>query len=68
MMPDLFEVQKIALAKGALMSTLSGSGSTFFSLCYEDDADRIAEVLSERFPRYRVWVHALDNFGVTVKN
>ncbi len=29
-MPELFDVQKIALEKGALMSTLSGSGSTFF--------------------------------------
>jgi len=68
MMPDLFEVQKIALANGALMSTLSGSGSSFFSLCYEDDAESIAQALSARFPYYRVWVHSLDNHGVTVKS
>ena len=68
MMPDLFDVQKIALAKGALMSTLSGSGSTFFSLTYEDDAERIAQALSQRFPRYRILVRSLDNYGVTVKS
>ena len=68
MMPDLFDVQKIALANGALMSTLSGSGSTFFSLCYEDDVDTIVQALSKRFPHYRVLVHSLDNHGVTVKS
>ncbi len=68
MMPDLFEVQKIALSQGALMSTLSGSGSTFFSLAYEDDADAIAQALAHRFPHYRVLIHALDNHGVTVKS
>jgi len=68
MMPELFQVQKIALANGALMSTLSGSGSTFFSLCYEEDAESIAQALATRFPHYRVWVHSLDNHGVTVKS
>ncbi len=68
MMPDLFEVQKIALSQGALMSTLSGSGSTFFSLAYEDDADAIAQALAQRFPHYRVLIQALDNHGVTVKS
>jgi len=68
MMPELFEVQKIALANGALMSTLSGSGSTFFSLCYEDDASRIAEALSKRFGQFRVLIQSLDNHGVTVKS
>jgi homoserine kinase len=68
MMPELFEVQKIALANGALMSTLSGSGSTFFSLCYQDDADKVAQALRQRFPRYRVMVQMLDNYGATVKS
>ena len=43
MMPELFDVQKTALKNGALMSTLSGSGSTFFSLTYEKDAEKIAK-------------------------
>ena len=67
MMPELIEVQKTALAHGALMSTLSGSGSTFFSLCYENDADSIAEVLQKKFPHFRVMVKGLDNHGVILK-
>jgi len=68
MMPELFEIQKLALANGALMSTLSGSGSTMFSLCYQDDADKIADVLRKRFGHFRVLVKGLDNYGVTVKS
>ncbi len=68
MMPELFEIQKIALDNGALMSTLSGSGSTFFTLCYEDDAERIAQNLSKRFGHFRVLIRSLDNHGVTVKS
>ena len=68
MMPELFEVQRLALRNGALMSTLSGSGSTFFTLCYSDDADRIAKVLQNRFPYFRVFNRALDNYGVTTKS
>jgi len=67
-MPELFEVQKIALAKGALMSTLSGSGSTFFTLCYADDASKIHKALEEKFPKYRVFTKTLDNYGVTSKS
>lgn len=67
MMPELFDVQKMALKNGALMSTLSGSGSTFFSLAYEKDAPKIAQALSSRFPRFRVMVLDLDNYGVTAK-
>jgi len=68
MMPDLFEVQRLALKHGALMSTLSGSGSTFFTLCYADDARKIAEILQKRFPQFRVFDKALDNYGVTVNS
>jgi len=67
-MPELFEVQKTALEKGALMSTLSGSGSTFFSLCYSDDAPKVHKALEEKFPKYRVFTRTLDNYGVTSKS
>lgn len=67
-MPELFEVQKTALQHGALMSTLSGSGSTFFTLCYADDAKKIHNALSQKFPKYRVFTKTLDNYGVTSKN
>jgi len=67
MMPELIEVQNLSLSKGALMSTLSGSGSTFFSLCYEDDASKIAEELQGKFPHFRVLVKSLDNHGVITR-
>ena len=67
MMPELIEVQKTALENGALMSTLSGSGSTFFSLSYEDDADTLADILQKKFPHFRVMVKSLDNHGVILK-
>ena len=68
MMPELFDVQKVALKHGTLMSTLSGSGSTFFNLTYDKDADKIAEVLQARFPYFRVFTLTLDNNGVMTKN
>ncbi len=68
MIPELFDVQKLALKHGALMSTLSGSGSTFFNLAYDKDADKMAEILQARFPQFRVFVLSLDNNGVTTKS
>ena len=67
MMPELFRVQSIAMESGALMSTLSGSGSTFFNLCYEDDAKKIAKKLQNAFSEFRVMVCDLDNYGVLSK-
>ena len=68
MMPELFAVQKLAMEKGALMSTLSGSGSTFFTLAYADDAPAIAGALAERFPQFRIMTQHLDNVGVIGKS
>lgn len=62
--PILFEVQKIALNNGALMSTLSGSGSTFFNLCFKEDTQTLKKVLSDRFSRLKVLSLKFDNFGV----
>ncbi len=68
MIPELFDVQKLALKHGALMSTLSGSGSTFFNLAYEKDADKIAQALQACFPQFRVFTLALDNSGVITRS
>jgi len=68
MMPELFDVQKVALKNGAVMSTLSGSGSTFFNLVYEKDAPKIHQALQARFPHFRVFTLALDNNGVMTKS
>jgi homoserine kinase len=68
MIPELFDVQKVALRHGALMSTLSGSGSTFFNLAYEKDAAEMTSALEKRFPQFRVFNLPLDNNGVITQN
>ncbi len=65
--PILFSVQKYALENGALMSTLSGSGSSFFNLCLEDDAKRLNDALQERFYKFRVITLKLDNEGIKLQ-
>lgn len=66
-MPELFDVQKTALKSGALMSTLSGSGSTLFSLAYSDDANKVEQALKEKFSHFKVFTTDFDNYGVRVE-
>jgi len=63
-LPELFSVQKVAYESGALMSTLSGSGSTFFSLVYDEDAAMIANRMKQKFSEFSVKVLDLDNNGL----
>ncbi|EJC04139.1 homoserine kinase [Helicobacter pylori] len=65
--PVLFAIQKLALENNALMSTLSGSGSSFFNMCYEEDAPKLKQVLSKKFPKFRVAVLDFDNDGVLIE-
>lgn len=65
--PVLFEVQKTALNNGALMSTLSGSGSSIFNLCYSDDTERLLQKLKAKFPKFRVLPLDFDNDGVKLE-
>ena len=65
---ELFRVREIALREGALMSTLSGSGSTFFNLAYKDDAYSIYNVLRDNFKDFNVKILQFDNVGVKVYN
>jgi homoserine kinase len=67
-MPELFAVQKVALRNGALMSTLSGSGSTFFNLAYAKDANRLVKKLEENFPHFRILQCDFDNDGIIVED
>jgi homoserine kinase len=66
-MPELFLVQKIALQNGALMSTLSGSGSTFFNLAYENDVKKIIAKLKENFKYFKIFSCNFDNCGIKVE-
>jgi len=65
-MRELFEVREIALKSGALMSTLSGSGSSFFNLVKSDDAQKIATALKNAFGMFRVEIFELDNNGFEI--
>ncbi len=65
-LPELFRVQKIALENGALMSTLSGSGSSFFNMVYQEDTARLVMELQHAFPSFRILVLDFDNDGVQV--
>ncbi len=66
-MRELYHVQRTALLNGALMSTLSGSGSSFFNLAYKDDAPLIQERLKAEFPRFRVEVYDFNNSGYLIE-
>lgn len=66
-MRELYHVQRTALLNGALMSTLSGSGSSFFNLAYQDDAPLIQERLKAEFPRFRVEVYDFNNSGYLIE-
>ena len=65
-LPELFEVQKYALENKALMSTLSGSGSSFFSLVYKDDANFLLQKIKEKFKNFRVECLEFDNKGFEI--
>ena len=66
--PELFRIREIALREGALMSTLSGSGSTFFNLAYKDEAYNIYAALKDNFKDFDVKILYFDNIGVKVYN
>ena len=65
---ELFGVRKIALKNGALMSTLSGSGSSFFNLVYEKDAQNLKNSLKNSFPNFKIEVFDFDNIGFEITN
>ncbi len=67
-MPELFDVQKTALRSGALMSTLSGSGSTLFSICHDQDVQKVEKELNKRFPHFKVLTRDFDNRGIRVED
>lgn len=67
-MKELFEIQKVALQNGAIMSTLSGSGSSFFNMTFEDEADNLQKKLRESFPHFRVEIYDFNNIGYYIKD
>ncbi|WP_103610830.1 homoserine kinase [Campylobacter concisus] len=63
---ELFEVRKVAYENGALMSTLSGSGSSFLNIAYKDDAKNLQDVLKSKFGDFRVEIFSFDNDGYEI--
>jgi homoserine kinase len=63
-LPELFDVQKLAIENNVLMSTLSGSGSTFFNMTYKEDAKPLLKKFQVRFPSFRCGIYDFDNDGV----
>lgn len=67
-MPILFDVRKIAYENGALMSSLSGSGSTFLNICYKEDVKRLENALKKSFEEFEIRVFEFDNNGFFIQN
>lgn len=65
-LPILFSIQKLALENNALLSTLSGSGSSFLNICYADESKRLVEIMQKSFPKFRVFELGFDNMGATL--
>jgi homoserine kinase len=63
-MPELFTHIKDASEHGSLMSTLSGSGSSTFSIFYKDDAIKYSTLLQKKYPNYKVLCCNFNNSGV----
>lgn len=64
--PELFKVRELAYQNGALLSTLSGSGSSFFSLVHKSDAKKLESLLASEFSSFSVNTYELDNEGVGI--
>ena len=67
MLPELFAVQKTAIENGALMSTLSGSGSSFFSMVYDEDAPILTNKLKQKFIDMDIKCLDFDNAGLIIE-
>lgn len=65
-LPQLFKIQKLALENGALMSVLSGSGSSFLSLIYKDEALNLAQKMQAKFKGVLIKTLEFDNKGFEI--
>lgn len=65
--PVLFSIRKEAHQNGALLSVLSGSGSSFLNICYKDNANSLKNALESKFPNFRVLILDFDNIGIMFK-
>lgn len=66
--PQLFEVRKVAYNNGALMSSLSGSGSSFLNIIHKSEANKLKNSLQSSFPNFAVEIYEFDNDGFYIEN
>ncbi len=64
LLPMLFDIQKTAYDSGALICSLSGSGSSMFCLCHDSDAKSLSIALANKFTDCRVKLLEFDNRGI----
>ena len=62
-LPRLFDVRRAAFDSGALMSTLSGSGSSFLNITYDKNSNRLLNALQNEFKEFKVVELEFDNEG-----
>ena len=67
-LPELFKVREIALNNGALMSTLSGSGSTFLNVAFTSEAKSLENALKKSFADFKVIQCKFDNRGFYIQD
>ena len=65
-LPELFCVRELAYNNGAIMSSLSGSGSTFLNLAHVSDAQKIKNALADKFKNFKVEILDIDNNGFNI--
>ena len=66
-LPELFKIRKIGNENGAILSTLSGSGSSFLNIVYRDDAKKLKQILSEKFSKFQTEIFKFDNGGFKIE-
>jgi homoserine kinase len=63
---ELFEVRRIAYEEGALLSALSGSGSSFLNLVYAKHANKLLNALKSSFQEFKILELDIDNDGFSI--
>lgn len=66
--PILFDVREVSYNNGSLMSTLSGSGSTFFNLTYKKNVQKLTKVLKNTFQEFTIKAVEFDNKGFVIED
>lgn len=67
-MPILFQVREVSYSNKSLLSSLSGSGSTFFNIVYKKDVKTLVNALKKEFKEFKILSLNFDNNGFFIKD